>query len=40
MAATKLYAFWELSGNPPSPWYKVATYNDKFVRSTSNTGSA
>ena len=40
MAATKLYAFWELSGNPPSPWYKVATYNDKFVRSTSNTSSA
>ncbi len=40
MAATKLYAFWELSGNPPSPWYKVLTYNDRFPRSTSNTSSA
>lgn len=40
MAATKLYAFWELSGSPPSPWYKVSTYNNKFLRITSNTSSA
>jgi hypothetical protein len=38
--ATNLYAFWKLSGNPPSPWSKVATYDGKYVRSTSNVANA
>jgi len=32
-----VYALWNSSGNPPSPWSKVTTYDTRFVRFTSNT---
>lgn len=32
-----VYALWNSSGNPPSPWSKVTTYDNKFIRFTSNT---
>lgn len=33
-----VYAFWNSSGNPPSPWTKISTYDNRYIRCTSNTG--
>lgn len=38
--ATKLYVWWGLSSDPPSPWQKVTAYDGKYVRFVSDPTNA
>lgn len=38
--ATNLYVWWNQSGNPPSPWQKVSSYNGKYFRCTTTVSGA
>ena len=35
-----IYVFWSGSGDPPSPWVKVTTYDGRYVRCDSNASNA